>query len=283
LGKSKQISQSKFYQTLGEAWENLTLLNSYNKNIWNQKFQKHRSNWLEANQQLSFHKEFGSAIISFLGFIPILFFIYVQFIYKQSSSEDLVKLSLLLPRIFLIFNSSTTLVNMIKNFVFIKSHWTPITEKLQDLETIQNDRFHKIDFSQLTISSQTELFQFSNFNNTLEWLRLIKNNNGYYTITGPNGAGKSTLLLYLKKHLKDDAYYLPAFTQQAFNFNKREQFSTGQTIKKAIHEIIQIQDEKLQIICLDEWDANLDQKTTDEIMELLSKVAQTKIVIDIRH
>jgi ABC-type transport system involved in cytochrome bd biosynthesis fused ATPase/permease subunit len=103
---------------------------------------------------------------------------------------------------------------------------------------------------------------------------------GRYTITGPNGAGKSSVLKLLKIHLKDEAFYLPAKHQLLFPTDTT-QGSSGERTRRQLDEALT--DESINILLLDEWDANLDAVNTTFLDEKIRDLTSKKIVIEVRH
>ena len=102
-------------------------------------------------------------------------------------------------------------------------------------------------------------------------------------MVGNNGVGKSCMLLKLKEHYQEQAYYLPAKHNLYFNYktDKAHKGSTGQQLIKQIQEIRE--DDQSTIVMLDEWDAHLDRENTQIIDQYLDHLAQTRLVVDVRH
>ena len=106
---------------------------------------------------------------------------------------------------------------------------------------------------------------------------------GRVTLVGNNCVGKSYMLLKLKEHYQEQAYYLPAKHNLYFNYktDKAHKGSTGQQLIKQIQEIRE--DDQSTIVMLDEWDAHLDRENTQIIDQYLDHLAQTRLVVDVRH
>ncbi|WP_446442274.1 ATP-binding cassette domain-containing protein [Psychrobacter sp. 1176_08] len=106
---------------------------------------------------------------------------------------------------------------------------------------------------------------------------------GRVTLIGSNGVGKSCMLLTLKDHYQEQAYYLPAKHNLYFNYktDQTHKGSTGQQLIKQIQEIRE--DDQSTVVMLDEWDAHLDKENTQIIDQYLDELAQTRLVIDVRH
>ncbi|MBO9666548.1 MAG: ABC transporter ATP-binding protein/permease [Bdellovibrio sp.] len=96
-------------------------------------------------------------------------------------------------------------------------------------------------------------------------------------VRGGNGAGKSTLLLHLNEHL-GSSFYLPS--QPQFDIPNKVNASTGQTIA---HYFDYLETLKENVLLLDEWDANLDEKNIQLINEKLNRLSKTKTILEVRH
>lgn len=105
---------------------------------------------------------------------------------------------------------------------------------------------------------------------------------GRMTLIGNNGVGKSSLLLTLKQKFGDTAYYLPIKHQLAFACNDN-QSSTGQNLIRQLQELKAHLNDTVWLILLDEWDAHLDKDNTKMLDKLLNNLAETHLVIDVRH
>ncbi|RKM06443.1 hypothetical protein D6D84_06870, partial [Moraxella catarrhalis] len=99
-------------------------------------------------------------------------------------------------------------------------------------------------------------------------------------IKGRNGAGKSSFLLYLKTLLSNRAFYLPVSHDLFFHQNHKK--STGQKLSS---QLMQINNNKsdVDVIILDEWDANLDGINKSHLDELINELARQRLVIEVRH
>ncbi|MFZ4098995.1 MAG: hypothetical protein ACOYKZ_01535 [Chlamydiia bacterium] len=103
---------------------------------------------------------------------------------------------------------------------------------------------------------------------------------GRYTLRGANGSGKTSLLLLLKQQLGDQAFFLPAKHNLMFQSHSSEG-STGQLLRRSLQEI---QDNiRVPLVLLDEWDANLDAQTAQQVSGEIDTLAQACCVIESRH
>lgn len=100
------------------------------------------------------------------------------------------------------------------------------------------------------------------------------------TIRGDNGSGKSTMLMLVKKALEHRAFFLPTQNQLSFK-GETHMHSTGEALKNRLAEIINMVD--VDVLLLDEWDANLDKENQEGLSKLIDELAQKKCVIEVRH
>ncbi len=103
---------------------------------------------------------------------------------------------------------------------------------------------------------------------------------GRITLRGENGAGKSTLLMLVKNALNDRAFFLPTQNQLSFT-SEANKYSTGESLRNRLLEILERVD--VDVLLLDEWDANLDKENHERLSLLIDELAEKKCVIEVRH
>jgi ABC-type transport system involved in cytochrome bd biosynthesis fused ATPase/permease subunit len=103
---------------------------------------------------------------------------------------------------------------------------------------------------------------------------------GRVTLRGENGAGKSTLLMLIKNSLSDRAFFLPTQNQLSFT-SETNKYSTGESLRNRLLEILERVD--VDVLLLDEWDANLDKENQERLSLLIDELAEKKCVIEVRH
>jgi ABC-type bacteriocin/lantibiotic exporter with double-glycine peptidase domain len=104
---------------------------------------------------------------------------------------------------------------------------------------------------------------------------------GRITLRGDNGTGKSSLLALIKEQLSEKAVLLPPHSDMFFEFSSNKSLSTGEKIIESLDEIKK--SERLQLLLLDEWDANLDKNHIGNISEKLNELAKEICIIEVRH
>ena len=110
---------------------------------------------------------------------------------------------------------------------------------------------------------------------------LLGRKNGRFTIRGGNGSGKTTLLQWIKIKMGDQAMLIPSDQGELVWNADTKNLSSGQAALLRIHEAAS--HEEIVYVLLDEWDANLDKKNTNDVDLLLNDLSQTKVVIEVRH
>ena len=103
---------------------------------------------------------------------------------------------------------------------------------------------------------------------------------GRLTMRGENGAGKSTALMLVKNSLANRAFFLPTQNQLSFT-SETNKYSTGKSLRNRLMEILEKVD--VDVLLLDEWDANLDKENQERLSALIEELASKKCVIEVRH
>jgi len=108
----------------------------------------------------------------------------------------------------------------------------------------------------------------------------LSQHRGRITLRGENGCGKSTALILIKNALANKAFLLPTHNQLTFT-SETNKYSTGESLRKLLQEIIDKVD--VDVLLLDEWDANLDKENQEILSALIDHLAEKKCVIEVRH
>jgi hypothetical protein len=104
---------------------------------------------------------------------------------------------------------------------------------------------------------------------------------GRLTVRGENGSGKSVLLSLIKERLAQRAFYLPAHHQLELPGVALSQ-SHGERAIAALEAVSQGEND-VQVLLLDEWDANLSPEKRTQLTTKIETLAQNKLVIEVRH
>ena len=267
MSKISQKSRIYFIAILNKIWDNVIISNQYNVGIFNRIY---KNNFNRSKKYHIHSQSFNQLISSFgmiLFMIPVLGLIVYLFIKHQN---DYVFLSLLvatLPRQIQLLQMGQALVFHQTNFSGIKARFVGLQNSLNmpDIDILSRINFKEIFINNMPLSD-------------FDLNHLPKN--GRMTIKGCNGAGKSSFLLYLKTLLSNRAFYLPVSHDLFFHQNHKK--STGQKLSS---QLMQINNNKsdVDVIILDEWDANLDGINKSHLDELINELARQRLVIEVRH
>ncbi len=81
----------------------------------------------------------------------------------------------------------------------------------------------------------------------------------------------------------ESAYYLPAHHELVFEKTSEKNLSTGQELREFLKEISVKAADKIEILMLDEWDANLDLQSRQVFSELIGKLSESLLIVEVRH
>ena len=114
-------------------------------------------------------------------------------------------------------------------------------------------------------------------------LFLAREGGGRATIMGPNGAGKSVLKRSIKESWSQRAFYLPADGDLYFETLSRRNFSSGEKILEVLNYLDHIDEPFVQLILLDEWDANLDAENLLVADKYVNSLSTKYKILETRH
>lgn len=270
---------------LQTGWDNIVLGNEYNFKIWEAQFLKKICLIRNSAKNLLI-KQFTSDFTTRI-FIATPVILNIAWIIAQNTHNPEVLASLfatlpvqmiLLPEIVGISAYLILLHKMKVEQTLLENSLKTSGQKL-----LKNDKVSKrIRWSIIKFYYNNDFLNFGSLTDVLTFI--YKNAKGRVTLEGRNGSGKSTLFYLLKKTLKDKAIIIAPMTKLCFhktNYN----FSTGQKIKSQLLELSNefIQSITPKIFLLDEWDANLDIDAVSELSQVLDKIAERHMIIEIRH
>lgn len=270
ISKTARIAQKSrisFISTLNKIWDNIVILNKYNLDLFNTRY---KQNFNRAQKHhISNHS--ASNLVASLGMIlfmlPVLGLICYLFIQNQANYVFLAVLVATLPRQIQLLQMGQALVFHQTNFSSIRAKFIGLKNSLQvpNMNILDRINFKAISMNGVSLQE-------------IDYHHLPKT--GRMTIKGCNGAGKSSFLLHLKTLLSDRAFYLPA--KHNLLFCRINNQSTGQNLLANLKEIhSSIND--IEMIILDEWDANLDEKNKSLVDDMIDKLSKERLVIEVRH
>lgn len=258
------------------AWDNVLLGNKYNFQSWLSRFHVEFSESKQLNIRSTIYQISISIGIALLTMLPCMVIAVHSLLVHATDKAYAATVIVTLPRLFMILNFTYDLLDSLTEFPMQKSKISGIIRGIQS--PLKNDILSRVNWSKLKFILNNEKI-LTHLDSIDEIVPLLKEP-GRITIRGENGAGKSTLLLLIHQKLLPRSFYLPAQHHLCFNSMTIDR-STGETLKAQMQEILaQVE---AQWILLDEWDANLDTLNQSEISQMINVLAQTKIVVEVRH
>lgn len=263
----------RYSGVLGSFWSNTILGNQHNEAIWRRQRESIGNTFYVASSRLEFLRQSGNVLLAAASLGPTIFLI-VNIVRSDSVESSLVAaLIVSLTRIFLIVNSLSTLVYRALDYLSQHARIKILLNAQAELTAHSDDAAATpvdVEINEAPVNSISEAKRL-----------IIPHKFGRFTITGSNGSGKSTLLLALKREWGATCFLLPAnyndlAWEKEYNF-----LSTGQKLIGHLTEIFEL--EKIDYLLLDEWDANLDAENTAKIDTILSHLATSKIIVEVRH
>ena len=267
--KTDQQSRLNLAAKLFDSWDNVVIFNKHNYTLYNNIVQKSFATAKNNSVKSTSIQHINSSLGMIILMLPV--FMVTAFIFNKNwhDAATMAVLIATLPRQIQLLQMCYALIGYHTSIGVIKTMLDGILEVLQPT-AVNLD--HYIQADQIRVKQTGKIFDST---------QLPKQ--GRVTLIGNNGVGKSCMLLKLKDHYQEQAYYLPAKHNLYFNYktDKAHRGSTGQQLIKQIQEIRV--DDRSTIIMLDEWDAHLDKDNTQIIDQYLDELAQTRLVIEVRH
>lgn len=267
--KTDQQSRLNLTAKLFDSWDNVVIFNKHNYMLYNNIVQKSfaiaKSNSVKSTSIQHINSSLGMIILM----LPVFVVTAVIFNKNWQDAATMAVLIATLPRQIQLLQMCYALIGYHTSIGVIKTMLDGILEVLKPTAVNLDSYIQK---NQIRVKQTGEIFDST---------QLPKQ--GRVTLVGNNGVGKSCMLLKLKDHYQEQAYYLPAKHNLYFNYktDKAHRGSTGQQLIKQIQEIRE--DDRSTIVMLDEWDAHLDKENTQIIDQYLDELAQTRLVMDVRH
>ena len=267
--KTDQQSRLSLTAKLFDSWDNVVIFNKHNYTLYNNMVQKSFATAKNNSVKSTSIQHINSSLGIIILMLPV--FVVTAFIFNKNwqDAATMAVLIATLPRQIQLLQMCYALIGYHTSIGVIKTMLDGILEVLQPT-AVNLDNYIQAD--QIRVKQTGDIFDST---------QLPKQ--GRVTLVGNNGVGKSCMLLKLKEHYQEQAYYLPAKHNLYFNYktDKAHRGSTGQQLIKQIQEIRE--DDQSRIVMLDEWDAHLDKENTQIIDQYLDELAQTRLVIEVRH
>lgn len=291
---SEMDDQNQLNAHLSSSWDNLVLGNMLSFNLWKSRFQ---DLFIKANTSAEKSFKARERILNTGNFITsaaVVGSVLVQAWMNQKNLAVVLALFAMLPR--------TMQINM--HVQIIHSYWAG-WQRLRERLTLASDclsSFPEAHASSLikkesiqivgqALGTKATLPQSPTHQVTAASTITYKSDDiiaqvedlrsGRLTIRGENGAGKSVLLSTIKDRLANKAFYLPAHHELELPGVCLSQ-SHGERAMAALNSISQ-DEHGVQVLLLDEWDANLSAENRALISARIEAIAREKLVIEVRH
>lgn len=297
------------------AWDNVVVGNRYNFRLWHGGFKTRLRDALRAQIRSIMTRE---GIAAFGGiFALVSVFAYLALVAAKSGQNSvlLISLAATLPKQ---IDMSYSLHGLATGWNDLLAVWTRVKGAANAMRPPVDAGFDariRFDALHLLQSGATAdlhgadplVLKMPDLGAMTAHIRSLSQ--GRIQVRGSNGAGKSTLLAALKSELGAAAFYWPTTDQLSFVFNAppaptphsaaglsqdggqdeteseseriRKAFSSGEQQLQTLREIVR--NTQAPVYLLDEWDANLDQRNAAEAQQLVMRLAQRAVVVEISH
>lgn len=274
-------------QQLLAAWDNVLLGNDYNFKLWDEKTSQRLKRCLQRNIDL---ERFDQILAIFVALMTSLPSLAVVVYYAISHSNDPVKLSafvVILPLLFQILSYTYQTLSLAFRWGMHRSKLMAIFRSIQASKDSHAVLEKKVKWAKIIANHHSTTVPDDHI--SLAYPRPVVSHNdllslsqkkGRLTLRGENGCGKSTALILIKNALAGRAFLLPTHNQLSFA-SETNKHSTGESLRQRMQEIIDKVD--VDVLLLDEWDANLDKDNQEILSGLIDELAANKCVIEVRH
>lgn len=299
--RSKRRAQRKFtqkaltariglYQTLLCAWDNVLLGNYYNFKLWENKTNEKLKKCMQRNMELERFDQFLAITVALITAIPSLTVVVYYMYMNQGSVEKLASFAVTLYLLFMILSYSYQTLSLIFRWTMHWSKLRSVYKEVQPVKYCQTSLEKKIKWPKLNLSTTLDSTIAPHNHMSMPGPLALRSSHdildklhssGRLTLRGENGCGKSTLLMLIKNTLSEKAFFLPTYNQQLSFTAETNKYSTGESLKNRLVEILEKVDS--DVLLLDEWDANLDEENRDRLSALIDEIATKKCVVEVRH
>lgn len=278
LVQKAQNSRIELGKSILSFWDNVVLGNAYNLKFWEKDTDTRIDHAVKDNVSASAFRELISIGISLVTFLPSLIVVAYGMYRHATDALALAAFLVIMPRLFLILSYTYNLLYLVTQFGAMKTRVQTILHVVDTQESNESSSYiPRIDWPSIQIQGNDLI---NGHQLSFDAMKDMLQKPGRLTVRGKNGSGKSSLLLEIKRHFKEEAFYLPNQNHLHFSFGEVTK-STGELLKEQLEEIHQQVESK--IILLDEWDANLDGINQQRLSQLIDQIAHKKCVVEVRH
>ncbi len=286
LTQKALIARVDLSQSLLAAWDNVLLGNHYNFNIWYEKTALRLKRCLQRNMDLERFDQVLAICVALITSIPSLAVVGYSMYTAEGGTARLTSLVVILPLLFLILSYTYQTLSLGFRWAMHRSKLITIYRTIQPATTVphlmkRTIKWPKIvaTYSGLEANESTSLAGPQPLSSHEDLLSRTERS-GRVTLRGENGSGKSTALMLIKNALSTRAFFLPTHNQLSFT-SETNKYSTGESLRNRLLEILNKVD--VDVLLLDEWDANLDAETRERLSVLIDQMSLKKCVIEVLH
>lgn len=280
------IARVDLMQSLLAAWDNVLLGNEYNFRLWNDRTSQRLKRCLQRNVDLERFDQILAIFISLITSIPSLIIVIYSMLKYQGDMVKLTSFVVILPLLFMMLSYTYQTLSLIFRWGMHRSKLMTIYRALEPMPEQPTKLENKIKWPKIMATYSTRAphdhISLTTARPILSHEDLVSHvsSAGRLTLRGENGSGKSTALMLVKNALANRAFFLPTHSQLSFSAETNK-YSTGESLRNRLIEIIEKVD--VDVLLLDEWDANLDSENQEKLSHLIDQLAQKKCVIEVRH
>jgi hypothetical protein len=278
--KTLLLSEASVTAILSRSWDNIFLGNRVFFNNWMAQLEKAFLHSQESAMASARKKDFTIAVGAFVTTSLVLGVVLTLGYFHQTETAFIVSLVVMLPRSLQTVAHIQVVQAFLAQWESLKQQLLLIDSTVADLELVDLSAF--INDKSLSTNSGSGsvglLFdsagQLNQSLGATDWPT-----KGRLTVCGPNGSGKTSMLLKIKKDMPVLSTLIPAHHQLDLHLNH----STVSSGERAMQVIRYVAENTEGPLLLDEWDANLSVANMDLINSEIDTIAQSRLVIEIRH
>lgn len=266
--QEKRVGHSKH---LFNFWDNIVLNNSYSLKNWISKHNADFQNYLIAGGHTEKVSQLVSILIAMVTFLPSAALCFYLLAGTNGNQAKIMLLVGIIPRLFNILGNTHVLISLLAT-------WPGVCQQITGMSEISKTQ-NNLDFNSRIKKDAIRVWSGETSYLLKDFLEDMKSKKlGRFCIRGENGAGKSTTLQMIKEGFQGDSFYLPA--KESLYFSENFKGSTGEMLMAKIKEIKKL---GVDLLLLDEWDANLDIQNRGLISLELEELAKNTLIVEVRH
>jgi ABC-type transport system involved in cytochrome bd biosynthesis fused ATPase/permease subunit len=284
-------SRVDLVQSLLAAWDNVLLGNEYSFKLWEDKTNQRLARCMRRNVELERFDQFLAIIVSLITSIPSLLVVIFHVVQHRNNPVELSSFIVVLPLLFMNLSYTYQTLSLAFRWNMHRGKLHSVYKAIQSGDQSSTLIENKVNWPKIAVSekkyneacdpqcnptSHLSHYSIQSHNDLLA----KASTSCRLTLRGDNGCGKSATLMLMKQSLEDRAFFLPTQNQLSF-LAESHKHSTGESLKKRLGEILE--KVEVDVLLLDEWDANLDKENEEQLSNLIDKMAEKKCIIEVRH